>query len=650
MQMRNAPWAAPLRHPLFTGLLRLLGTYAALLLLSRALFFLAFHPAEIIAGKPAFQAFWLGLRLDLAFCAITLCPAYILLHALSASGAGEKRLRSVARAFLLIFNLVALTLLTAEFPLYNETLTKLNPMALTFFQWPWYLVGQILGATHALRTIPFLLALLFFAGKWSLELADKLFDFGQSRSAAAAKPLALAAALALALSCGNGALAPLPPSRAFFSNSNFLNQTASDGLYNVLYALAPASWHGAGRPLDVSALAADLNAYFDYSSDAPDDIFRMKPAPQGRPNIVIILMESFASYVGVLGAQPSLSPNFDRLSDEGVLFTNFYANCIGSGRGIISTVSSFPFPPVVDDLSKIKAPSVADYLKPYGYGTYFFNLTGDVENITSFLRHNGFDNTYDKFALAKANDGPVPRFDMELFDNADKVLRRANGPFIAMIFTASNHNSSYVPPAISTGTELNQKNSSFMYADWALGQYLKKARASGYYKNTVFVLVADHAPRFLPGNEFRAERFHIPLLFLSPLLQNPHRDGRFASQMDLPMTLLRLAGTPLKMRDTSFFGTSVFERKRAPFAYFNNEGMFFYGVALPQGAFLQNLSVQEEGISSDADSYRDAGPGWKQPLKATDALLRLTRHFYSTDTIPSWQGFKAPAASRAPGK
>ncbi|NLO91430.1 MAG: LTA synthase family protein [Elusimicrobia bacterium] len=639
-----------LKHRMFAGFMRLLGAYALFFLAARLLFFLAFRPPAGAAGLGAvLYAFWLGLRLDLAFCAITLCPAYLVLHGLSLSGVAEKTLKTFARSFLLLFNTAALILTAAEFPLYNETLTKLNPMALTFFQWPLYLVGQILGATHSYHVIPLLLGLLFFAGKWSLELAGKLFDFSQSRGHAALKPLALCAAIALLLSCGNRDFSPLPPARAFFSSSNFLNQTASNGLYNTLYALAPASWRGAGKPPEVAALASDLNAYFDYSSDEPDDIFRLKPM-HGRPNIVIILMESFAAYVGALGASPSLSPNFDRLADQGVLFTNFYANCIGSGRGIISTVSAFPFPPEVDDLSKIKAPSVADYLKPYGYGTYFFNLTGDVENITSFLRHNGFDTAYDKYGLAKTNGGPVPRFDEELFDNADKILRRAKEPFMAMIFTASNHNSSYVPPSISTGTELNVKSSSFVYADWALGEYMKKVRRSPYYKNTIFVLLADHAPRFLPGDEFRAERFHIPLLFLSPLLQNPHRDGRFASQMDVAMTLLRLAGTPLKMRDTSFFGTSLFERKRAPFAYFNNEGMYFYGVALPQGEFLQNLSAEQAGLSAGSDAYRDAGPGWKMPLKAADAILRLTRHFYFTDTIPQWRDAKTAAKKETANK
>jgi phosphoglycerol transferase MdoB-like AlkP superfamily enzyme len=627
-------------EPFIKNYILLLCFYAAIFGLLRVIFFIAMNDGEHYSAMMLLHSLFLGLRMDLAVTAFMTAPAYILAWLGWLCLPRQTLWRRVGQCYTALLNIVLCVLLMAEFPLYNETRTKLNILAISFFKWPAYMTAQILGAVHIYRILPPLLILLFFAAKWSAEAAGRVYTFGKRPAKQAAAAFFITLAVACFFMRGNFFTRPIAPQNACFSENDFLNQTTANGIYNLAYELDFFPFKPAPQPFDVRDAAKIITAFDKNYEQSADDIFRLKPYE--KPNIVLVMMESFASHIGALGDSPSLSPYFDEFSKNGILFTSFYANSIGSGRALISTVSSFPFPPIVDNLSTIKAPSLATYLKPYGYKSMFFCISGKEENMTDYLRNNGFNETYDDQALKQATGARSMKFDNELFDAADTVMQRTKQPFLSVIFTVTNHNALDTPPAIFPGDKTDKRTLSFRYADWALVRYLEKAAKSNYFKNTIFVLVADHTPRYFSDMNARASKFRIPLLVYSPLITNPHRDARTASQMDIAPTILRLCKVPVKMSDTSFFGTSLFERRDHPAAYFSNEELAFFGLVTPGQTYISNLTNEDlTPFADEVNNFRgDADKG--REIFYAKALLHATEYFYNTDTIADWQKYKAP--------
>jgi len=640
-----------LSEPFFKNYIWLLSGYVAVFCILRIIFFLLMRestqysttlsPDSLFLGLPArslLRSFFLGLRMDIAISTFLTGPIYLLLWLAWLCLPRYSLWRMAGQCYLVLINIALMVLLLAEFPLYTETCTKLNVLAISFCKWPSYMLGQIFGAVHFYKILPPLLVLLFFVAKWSAEIAGRIYRFEKRRPRAEWGAFILTAFIICLFIRGNLQATPISPQDAYFSENNFLNQTTANGIYNLAYSLDFFPFKPKEQPFEINNAAELIRNFEIYDDTAPQEIFRMKPYE--KPNIVIVMMESFASRIGALGETPSYSPYFDEFSKKGVLFTAFYANCIGSGRALISTLSSFPFPPFGDNIARLKAPSLATYLKPHGYNSLFFCVSNSEENMGIYLRNNDFDKIFDAPSLQHSTGVPKVQFDDELFDAADTVMRRSRQPFLSVIFTATNHNALENPPQRFPGGKMERHELAFRYADWALIRYLRKAQASNYYHNTIFVLVADHTPRYLINNECREDKFRIPLLIYSPLITNPHIEPIIASQIDIAPTILRLCKLPPNMGQTSFFGTSLSARIKNPAAYFSNREFALFGVVTPGQTFVENLS-QEEANSYYASLLAYKGdPDKKKYIYYAKAMLHATKFFYSNNNISDWSRLK----------
>jgi phosphoglycerol transferase MdoB-like AlkP superfamily enzyme len=99
------------------------------------------------------------------------------------------------------------------------------------------------------------------------------------------------------------------------------------------------------------------------------------------------------------------------------------------------------------------------------------------------------------------------------------------------------------------------------YTDWAIGEFARKAASRPWFKETLFVVVADHCASAAGQTRLPLNRYHIPMIFYAPGLLKPGRYDRIASQIDLAPTLLDLLG---KAGDDLFFGESLFEHSESP--------------------------------------------------------------------------------------
>jgi phosphoglycerol transferase MdoB-like AlkP superfamily enzyme len=273
--------------------------------------------------------------------------------------------------------------------------------------------------------------------------------------------------------------------------------------------------------------------------------------PRSRPkNLVIVLEESLgAEFVGALGGRP-LTPNLDTLSKHGWWFTNLYATGTRSVRGLEALTTGFtPTPaPSVVKLGKSQRDffSIARVLRNAGYDTSFiYGGEAQFDNMRRFFMNNGFDFVVDE------NDYPNAVFhgswgvsDEDLFTRAhEEFAKPREGPFFSLVFTTSNHSPYEYPDGRIEPYEADPHtvNNAVKYADYALGRFFERARASAYWNDTVFLVVADHNSRVLGAELIPVEHFHIPGLVLGGGIEPAVYDP-IASQIDMPPTLLSLIG------------------------------------------------------------------------------------------------------------
>ena len=300
----------------------------------------------------------------------------------------------------------------------------------------------------------------------------------------------------------------------------------------------------------------EINADFLYD-DNPVLRKTNSMKPIKKHNVVIILMESFAgNYVGELGNKYNITPNFDKLTKEGVLFTKMFSSGTRTNRGLSSTLLSFPglprFKSILNDASVDQSfSSLANILKKRDYETYF--LVGgklDYDNRHGFFLGQGYDNFYG------SNDYGDDIFktvwgaaDEHLFEKSFDILKNSNEPTFMSILTLSNHPTYEFPTPndfipVSSSIKHKKRFNAFKYSDWALGNFIDNCKKETFYDNTIFIILGDHgitSTKSHQNSSLDLGAYYIPCLIIAPGL-NTNKNHRIASQTDIIPTILHLLG------------------------------------------------------------------------------------------------------------
>lgn len=273
-------------------------------------------------------------------------------------------------------------------------------------------------------------------------------------------------------------------------------------------------------------------------------------------NLVIILEESLgATFVESLGGVP-VTPNLEKLKHEGWWFEQLYATGTRSIRGIEAVTTGFlptPAQAVVKlSLAQRNFATLAGILGQHGYESEFiYGGEAHFDNMRGFFTGNGFS------LITEQKDYKNPQFvaswgvsDEDLFAKTHERLQAKHTEGQAsftLVFTSTNHAPFEFPDGrIELHEQPKQtENNAVKYTDHALGEFMAKAKASPYWQDTIFVVVADHDIRVRGDSMVPVERFHIPGLILGADIQ-PKRVKTVASQIDLAPTLLSLMGVDAK--------------------------------------------------------------------------------------------------------
>ena len=369
----------------------------------------------------------------------------------------------------------------------------------------------------------------------------------------------------------------------YFSNNMELNHAAINPVFSLVESLTlEQHFDKQYRFMDAAQAKKQFAELVDKpaSKDIPS-LFRVE-----HPNVVFVVLESFMSKdLESLGGLPGIAVRMNGLCKEGVIFTNFYANSFRTDRGLVSIFSGYPGQPTTSIMKYTRKcqslPSIPKTLKKAGYNLeYYYGGDVDFTNMRSYLVSMGIDKIIsDKDFLLKdrMNKWGVP--DHLVFNwIISDLARDQKEPFMKIILTLSSHEPFEVPFHKLKNPYLN----SVAYTDSCLGQFIDRFRQTRYWKNSIVVLVPDHAMRYPENLDIRSrERHQIPLLIIGGAVKTPMIIDAYASQIDIATTLLSQLNLP---HEDFRFSKNILNPASPHFGYFTYPNGF--GMLTPQNQYI----------------------------------------------------------------
>ncbi|MGL5273179.1 MAG: LTA synthase family protein [Phocaeicola sp.] len=368
--------------------------------------------------------------------------------------------------------------------------------------------------------------------------------------------------------------------QVYFSDKQFLNHSAVNPIFSLLSSLGKSERYEEQFNFFDETKRAQLfkGLYPNTSNDSIIELLNTK-----KPNILVVLWEGLgATFVESLGGMSNVTPNFNKLCNEGVLFTNCYANSFRTDRGTLSTFSGylgFPTLSVMKLPAKSRTlPSFTNTLLEAGYKTDFL-YGGDINftNMKSYLLSKGYQRvTADvDFTRSQRKTGAWGVTDSITFNHLYKELMNKSEekePWHTAFLTLSSHEPFDDVPYRRLEDKIPN---AFAYTDHCFGDFIEKLKKTDLWENLLIVCLPDHG-FFYPreGNPTDPEFFKIPLLWLGGAVKEPARVECLMNQSDLAATLL--GQLDLGHDDFNFSRNVLSSDYIYPFAYYTFSNGFAF--------------------------------------------------------------------------
>ncbi len=543
----------------------LLNAFLALFILSFSRLVLTCLYHKKVPKKKYLYIFLQGIRIDIATTSALIGPGFIILSIVNIFNLNFYPILVINNIYLTISVLLLILNEVNTKPFIDEYGVRPNHIYVEYLIYPKEIVNMMLSGHKLLISLVFCILIASFYGLFSMN--QYFVENYQTISPILSGVIFVLGLVVLPL-CVRSTLGhrPMNPTMISFCQNPLINTLPLNSTYSAMYALTHLNQnkltleniHSFADEKDIIKYGKELA--INHSYKFPDELIAKNPflqhiTPQSKTpkNLVIILMESLgAEFIESLGGKP-LTPNIENLKHHGWFFENMYAAGHRSIRGIEAVVCGFP-PSPINSTVKLPKPS-AEYanlpalLKEKGYSTSFiYGGESHFDNMRGYFLENGVDEIIDE------KDYKNPSFvgswgvcDEDLFDRANERFEQYNKEgkkFCSVVFTSSFHDPFDIP-AGKVSLDNYQSNDparhlGVKYADYAIGQFFKKAMNSSYYKDTIFLLIADHEHRVKSSDDFPISQFRIPALIMGS--DNNYIDKRIVSQIDMLPTLLSLCG------------------------------------------------------------------------------------------------------------
>jgi len=592
-----------------------------------------------------------GLYFDLATLGFAL-PLVLLYQALLPNRLRRSQLHRLARVLWLWLLLAgALFIALAEATFWQEFSTRFNFIAVDYLIYTHEVIGNI-RESYPLGWL--LTAIVLLAGGLLRALRKHLASLDQRATNGHARLAMLAVAVLLPLLSYR--IADLDQMR--WSGNAFADELSGNGVFTFAAAarrndLSYTRFYATLPQAQADAILANLGLRrtpLAASEQPPSTPMPAIATPFRRPpkNLVLISVESLsARFLGRYGNNANLTPHLDRLAAQGLVFERVFATGTRTVRGLEAL--SLGIPPLPGQ-SVVRRPgndhllTLGSVLAQQGITPYFiYGGYGYFDNMNGYFRGNGYrviDRTdFPAASIPYENIWGVA--DEALYDNALRQLDHDaanNQAFFAHVMTTSNHRPFTYPDGRIDIPSPGEREGAVKYTDYAIGRFIAQARAKPWFKDTLFVIVADHCSSVAGRVQLPVEKYHIPLILYAPDLLAAGVNDRLMSQIDIVPTLLDAMGST---GGDAFFGRSIWRTsandERAFIANYQELGYLKHNV-------LTVLAPKQrvEAFAVDPLSY-DSTPIAVDPTLRDEAIA-----WYQTSAVAFSQGALRFPASAEP--
>lgn len=614
--------------------------------------FFAFRPPDI-SFTDAIPSLFLGVQYDLRWISILLLPIVLVSLWPRFSPFYAARNKKWWTWYLALVTFIVFFFFAADFGSFSYNQTRLDAGAMNFVEDPgislrmmwqtyplfWMLLGLVITVV--------IFRWMYHKSHWRVVTQTDGLKIPYRR-----KYFVLAAVMMLALVYGKLGTRPLSWKDCFVFKDNFKSYLALNPLQNFFTTLKLR------KPEYNEQKARESFPVMARWMQFPDPSrfnYRRVVSPLGgaiesRPNIVLVMCESFSMYKSSMSGNPlNTTPYFDSISRQGIFFEKCFSPHFSTARGLFALITGIPDAQLFKFSTRnplaIHQNTIIDNFT--GYSKHYFlggdpdfnNFRGLVQNIDGLRMH-----TEEDFTSPRVNVWGIS--DKDLFLEANKVFRESDSSFFAIIQTSLNHRPYMIPESDSDfvkkypsesqlrkyGFESVEEYNSFRYADYSIRKFLEAAQNEDYFHNTIFVFVGDHgvagnASALYPDawTQQRLTDEHVPLLFYAPYLLAPQWRKEVVSQIDVLPTI---AGMLQTTYENNTLGRDLLHPdKKNNFAFITNTAGRI-GMVTDEFYFTTNLNFPDEQlipVREDLPAYSDA-----QKDSIRNELSQFTHAFFET--------------------
>ncbi len=548
-----------------------------------------------------FLSFTYGLYHDVSITGyILMLTSLILSLSITLSGSKIKILFKILYTLLI---LVSLTIAVPNFELFRNWGFHADGTILSYLKTSKEAAASTATSTYMLLLTIYIILFIISYKLFNRLLFNKINSIKPTKLKFLPIMLLVTASMIIPIRGGLG-IAPMNVGFVYHSSNTYANLLAVNPIWNFAYSLKNLNKNKRLR------LIPDQEAEMKFQDMIASQVNQDTVLTNQSPNIVLIVLESFTSaIVEELGGKEGVTPNFNALSKEGILFTNFYS--IGDRTkigtvGIFSGFPSLPQKPIIEYHKKVQnLPSLCKTLKQKGYNNRFY-YGGDLHfaSMNSYFANIGFSKSIsvDDFPN-ELNTSKWGVHDEYLFDKLYQDIKQEKQAFFKACLTLSSHEPFTVPMA--TAIQGKDENSLFMnsayYTDKCLGEFISKLKQLPSWDNTLVILLADHGSRYVgdytPNNP---DKYRIPMLWLGGCLkQKGIKIDKYGCQPDLANTLF----SQMNIDVNEFkLGKNLLNKSQKGYAYFTyNNG---FGYITPEESVVFDLNSNT--WKSEIEKHKDA--------------------------------------------
>jgi phosphoglycerol transferase MdoB-like AlkP superfamily enzyme len=614
-----------------------------------------FIPANVSFAS-LLPSFWLGFRFDAKWISMILLPIAILSVYPKFSPFYSEKNKKWWSYYLALTTLVVLFFFGADFGNFSYNHTRINASALNFAEDPvisfkmlWQSYPMVWIVTALVVSVILLSRL--FKRTHVLTVKRNL----QENSIYKKRWYLMAICFLTWCLYGVFSFQPLKWKDAFELNDNFKSYVALNPLQNFFTTLQFR------KPSFDDALA---KKYFPVIADflqldpknIADENYSREVLPnskslESRPNIVLVICESFSMYKSSMSGNPlNTTPFFKEMCDSGIFFNRCFSPTFGTARGVFATLTGIPDVQLskfsTRNPAAIKQYTIINEFEDYNK-FYFLGGSSDFNNFEGLVKNINDVKIYQEGSFKSAPLNVWGISDKNLFSEATNIFTEQKKPFFAIVQTADNHRPFSIPEEDRDferrvvpedtlhkyGFESLKEFQAFCYTDYCFKKLIEEAKMHEWFNNKIFVFVGDHGVEgetsaIYPDKKYlgRLSDEHVPLLFYAPELLSPQTRTDIASQIDVLPTI---AGMVHQSYTNTTLGRDLLNSKNkldAAFIIHHDEGNI--GMVTNDYFYVKNLRISKEELMPINSNYFSINTAQQDSIK--NKLSKLTSAIYET--------------------